>query len=253
MLLALDTATRLISLALHDGQAVVAESTWHSANTHTVELAPQVALLLRRAGLDASKLRGVAVALGPGSYTGLRIGLGFAKGLALAQNLALVGVGTYEGLLRAQAPRPEPVLAVLQAGRGRVLAARFQWRAKARRWEPLDSARVVIWADLAASIETATFVCGEVDPAGAEQLRARRGLVTLASAAQSLRRAGYLAEIGWERLRAGNGTADDTSRLAPIYASGPDGAAAPADKPEPAPGPAGATEPAAAPPAAPAS
>jgi tRNA A37 threonylcarbamoyladenosine modification protein TsaB len=54
MLLALDTATRLISLALHDGQALLAESTWQSANTHTIELAPQVALLLRRAGLDAS-------------------------------------------------------------------------------------------------------------------------------------------------------------------------------------------------------
>ncbi len=248
MLLALDTATRLISMALHDGQAVVAESTWHSANNHTVELAPQVALLLRRAGLEAGKLRGVAVALGPGSYTGLRIGLGFAKGLALAQNLALVGVGTYEGLLRAQAPRPEPVLAVLQAGRGRVLAARFQWRTKPRLWQPVDTARVYTWADLTASIQTATFVCGEIDAAGAEQLRAKRGLVqvTLATPAQSMRRAGYLAEIGWERLRAGGGTADDPGRLAPIYAGGPEGSAN-AATPAPEAGAAGGTEPTAAP------
>ena len=224
MLLALDTATRSISLALHDGQAVIAESTWHSANNHTLELAPQVALLLRRAGLEAGKLRGVAVAIGPGSYTGLRIGLGFAKGLALAQNLALVGVGTFEPLLRAQAGRPEPLLAVLQAGRGRVLAARYQWQAKPRQWRVVEEPRVYTWADLAASIEAATFVCGEIDAAGAELLRGKRGLATVASAAQSLRRAGYLAEIGWERLRASGGASpEDPSRLAPIYASGPAG------------------------------
>ena len=242
MLLALDTATRQISLALHDGQAIVAESTWHSANNHTLEVAPQVALLLRRAGLDASKLRGVAVAIGPGSYTGLRIGLGFAKGLALAQNLALVGVGTYEPLLRAQAPRPEPLLAVLQAGRGRVLAARYTWPAKARAWQTADEPRVYTWADLVAAINTSTFVIGEIDAAGAELLRGKRGLVTLAGPAQSLRRAGYLAEIGWERLKANGGASpEDPARLAPIYASGPAGsapqpAAAAGSDPAPAPG-----------------
>lgn len=224
MLLALDTATRLISLALHDGQVLLAESTWQTANTHTLELAPQVALLLRRAGLDASKLRAVAVAQGPGSYTGLRIGLGFAKGLALAQNLALIGVGTYEALLRAQPPRPEPVVAVLQAGRGRLLAARYQWQARPRAWQPLAPAHVITWAELVASIETPCYVCGEVDPAGAEQLRAKRSLVTVAGPALSLRRAGFLAELGWERLRANVGlTAADAGRLAPIYAGGPAG------------------------------
>ena len=241
MLLALDTATRLISLALHDGQAVQAETTWQSANNHTLELAPQGGLLLRRAGLDAGKLRGVAVALGPGSYTGLRIGLGFAKGLALAQNLALIGVGTYEALLRAQPPRPEPLVAVLQAGRGRVLAARFQWQAKGHHWQPTDSAQVYTWPDLIASFQTATYLCGEVDAAGAELLRAKRSLVTVAGPAQSLRRAGFLAEIGWERLRSNTGLgADAASRLAPIYASGP------ASTP-PAPAPESGTTPTAAP------
>ncbi len=244
MLLALDTATRLISLALHDGQTIAAESTWHSANNHTLELAPQVALLLRRAGLEAGKLRGVAVTIGPGSYTGLRIGLGFAKGLALAQNLALVGVGTYEPLLRAQAPRPEPVLAVLQAGRGRVLAARYQWQAKRREWTVLDNPRVLTWAELVEGIQAATFVCGEIDAAGAEQLRAKRALITLATPAQSLRRAGYLAEIGWERLRANGGASpQDPSRLSPIYASGPAGSEPPPPAAPAQPAPAAAPEP----------
>jgi hypothetical protein len=69
-----------------------------------------------------------------------------------------------------------------------------------------------------------------VDPAGAEALRARRGLVTVAGAAMSLRRAGFLAEIGWERLRANTGLgAEQASRLAPIYASSPAGATLPSE------------------------
>ncbi len=225
MLLALDTATRFISLAVHDGHSVLAEVTWLSAARHTTELAPQVALLLRRAGAEPAQLRGVAVAIGPGSYTGLRIGLGFAKGLALAHNLPLLGVPTFEVLMRAQPPRAEPALAVLEAGRGRVLAAAFRWNNTQRRWLPAGEARVIDWPTLAAGLEPPVYVCGEIDAAGLEHLRGRRGLVTVAAGAQSLRRAGFLAEIAWDRLRHDGRAGDDPVRLAPIYGSQPEGAA----------------------------
>lgn len=233
MLLAIDTATRLISLALHDGQQVIAETTWQTGSYHTVELAPQTALLLRRAGLDASRLQGVAVAIGPGSYTGLRIGLGFAKGLALAQALPLVGVPTLDALMRAQPPHPGPALALLEAGRGRVSVVPYRWQARRRRWEADGPARVFDWHGLAAEVAASqaapgeaalppdpTYLVGEIDAAGREALRALRGAVLLASPARSLRRAGYLAEVGWERLRAG---ADDAGRLAPTYGGAPQG------------------------------
>jgi tRNA threonylcarbamoyladenosine biosynthesis protein TsaB len=228
MLLAIDTATRLISLALHDGQSVAAESTWQTDQYHTAELAPQAALLLRRAGVEPSQLQAIAVAIGPGSYTGLRIGLGFAQGLALAQGVPLVGVPTLDGLMRAQPQRAERALALLQAGRGRVSAAPYRWDLRRLRWEADGAVRVLEWpalgAELAAESAEAgpVYVAGELDAAGAELLRGLRGKVRLASPAQSLRRAGYLAEIGWERLRAG---ADDPSRLAPIYGGLPAGAA----------------------------
>ena len=233
MLLAIDTATRLISLALHDGHTVAAESTWVSDNYHTTELAPQAALLLRRAGLDIARLHGVAVAIGPGSYTGLRIGLGFAKGLALAQNLPLVGVPTLDGLMRAQPPHPGPALALLQAGRGRVTAVPYHWHDKHRRWEAAGPARGLSWAELAAQLGSgktgpgqpalppdSTYVVGELDAAGLEALRPLKHAVVLAGGARGMRRAGFLAEIGWERLRAG---ADDPSRLSPQYGGAPAG------------------------------
>ena len=227
MLLALDTATRLISIALHDGQSLVAESTWLSGAYHTVELAPQVALMLRRAGVEPGQLHGVAVAIGPGSYTGLRIGLGFAKGLSLANNVPLLGVPTLDILMRAQPPRAERALALLQAGRGRVSAGPYQWSARTFRWQPAGEVRVLDWPSLAqelAAATTPTYVVGEMDAAGAELLRPLRGRVLLASPAQALRRAGFLAELGWERLR---NAPDDANRLAPAYGGQLPGAAAP--------------------------
>jgi tRNA threonylcarbamoyladenosine biosynthesis protein TsaB len=212
MLLALDTATRTLSLALHDGQSVLAEHTWRTADRHTVELAPNTERLLSRANVEPRALRAIAVALGPGSYTGLRIGLGFAKGLSLANALPLIGVPTFEIVLHAVAPRPETVLAVLQAGRGRVSAAAYRWQAT---WHAVGPMRVVDWKTLAEEICEPTWVCGEVDDAGRVALQARADWVTLASPAQALRRAGHLAEIGWQRLR--DPHVDSAGALAPIY------------------------------------
>lgn len=213
MLLAIDTATRQISLALYEGRRVLAEYTWRTVQQHTVELAPQTALLLRRAGVEPGALSGIAVALGPGSYTGLRIGLGFAKGLALAQRLPLFGVPTLDILLHALTGSAERVLAVLEAGRGRVIAGAYFWNG--RRWMPAGPPRVLDGATLAAEVQPLTLICGEWDAIRPDDLRALQGRATFASPARSLRRAGDLAEIGWERLQ--RNEADDPATLAPLY------------------------------------
>ena len=89
-LLAIDTATQFISIALHDGQQMLAEQTWISENHHTVELAPAVRALLINAHMTPAELSWLAVSIGPGSYTGLRIGVALAKGIATAQRIPLV-------------------------------------------------------------------------------------------------------------------------------------------------------------------
>ncbi len=216
MLLAIDTATRTLSIALHDGQSLLAEHTWRTADNHSVELAPNVALMLRRAGVEPRQLSGLAVALGPGTYTGLRIGLGFVKGLALAHNLPLFGVPTFEIILRSQAPRPETLLAVIPAGRGRVSAATYEW---AKQWTLTNPIRIVAWATLAAELTAPTFICGEIETGLRALLPERHGMLAVASPAQAVRRAGLLAEMGWERLRARR--MDSATTLAPIYGGGP--------------------------------
>jgi tRNA threonylcarbamoyladenosine biosynthesis protein TsaB len=219
MLLAIDTATRQLSLALHDGQRVVVEHSWRTANYHTVELAPQTALMLRRAGVEPGGLRGLAVALGPGSYTGLRIGLALAKGLAFAHSLPVIGVPTFEILMRGQAARTERVIALLHAGRGRWLVQDHFWDGRA--WKADGAVRILDGAALANEVHLPAFICGDWDELAAEHQRALKGRATFDLPANSLRRAGHLAEIGWECLRAGQfGSA---LHLVPIYAGRPDG------------------------------
>lgn len=224
MLLAIDSATRGISLALHDGRRLVAESSWQTANHHTVELTPGVAHMLAQAALTSADIEAIAVALGPGSFTGLRIGLAVARGLALSVGAMLVGVPTPDVLASAQMPpqQDEQLCVILQAGRGRVVAALYGWREAC--WQANDEAFVSTWPELVERLEgTRTHIAGEVDDAGREAVRNHGADISLASGASSLRRAGFLAELGWERLR--RGAQDEAASLAPIYLHRPQGGA----------------------------
>lgn len=212
MLLALDTATQRVGLALHDGHTIVSESMWVGGGRQTAELAPEVALTLRRAGVEPRALSGVAVALGPGSFTGLRIGLALAKGLALSHNLPLVGVPTLDILAWAQPRRDEPMLALLHAGRGRVAGVWYKWKASG--WQATTEPDVMTWAELKDRLEAPTYVCGEVDDEGREAL-ATQAKVKMAPPALCVRRAGVLAEIAWHKLRSGWDIRP--AQLVPVY------------------------------------
>lgn len=213
MLVAIDTSTNCASLALHDGFQVQVEHTWQSPRRHTVELLPRLAAALGQLGLEAEHLRGVAVARGPGSFTGLRVGLAVAKGLALARGLPLVGVPTLDVIAAAQGRSRRPLCAVLQAGRGRICIAIYRWRNG--EWRTRQGPRLATWSALVEETTSPTLFCGEIDPAGAEALVTLGELAVLLPAAARLRRAGFLAEVAWQRLN--QGEADDPATLTPIY------------------------------------
>lgn len=216
MLLAIDSATQYVNLALHDGQEVLAEHSWRSARRHSAELPPMVERLL--AAQDGN-LDALAVADGPGSFTGLRIGVAFAKGLATARGLPLVPVRTQEILAAALPPCPgHALLVLLAAGRGRVIAAPF--RRHAGRWRASGEERLTDVAGLLRSLDAPTLVAGELDAAGRSMLEAAQrdgARLQVASPALSLRRAGFLAEIALERLRAGSPQDFDPARVTAHY------------------------------------
>ena len=213
MLIAIDTATDYASLALHDGFRVRAEHTWESPRRHTVELLPRLVAALEQMGLGAEHLSGVAVTRGPGSFTGLRVGMAVAKGLALARGLPLVGVPTLDVVAAAQGRDRRPLCAVLQAGRGRLCVAAYRWRDG--EWCAHKAPRLTTWPALAEETASPTLFCGEIDLVGADTLAALGELAVLLPGAARLRRAGFLAEMAWRRLN--RGETDDPATLTPIY------------------------------------
>lgn len=218
MILAIDTATDWVGLALHDGGSVLAEFGWRSRRTQTIELAPAVAQLWARTGVAAEDLIAVAVAVGPGSYTGLRVGLALAKGLALGQKLPLIGVPTLD-IVAASVTRMDTDLLVLaQAGRKRLWAGQYSWKDK-RGWEPVGEPMLTEWEELLGRVQVAVAFAGEIDGAAAKLIRRANRSAVIVSPASSVRRAAVLAEIGWQRWKSKD--VSDANTLAPLYLKEP--------------------------------
>lgn len=273
MLLAIDTATNLAGIALLNGQqipdllhrraddmrpsaggqGVRGATQWRTGRNHTVELMPNILRLLSEAGARADELEAVAVAIGPGSYTGLRIGLSVAKGFCLAHGAALVAVPTLDISAMASPLRDGLLCAVLQAGRGR-LAAGF-YRAESGQWQrdgelffgrapelaeacagqrassPLQqdftrgeperghsprSNAAQSRSELPAASGLTTYFAGELDEDSVTILRERlAGLASFAPEGEWKRDPRVLARLGWERLRLG--LTDNLETLAPAY------------------------------------
>ena len=127
IVLALDTALDACSVAVLDGGDTLARRVEPMARGHQERLAPLVAEAMAEGGLAFDALERVAVTVGPGSFTGLRVGLAFAKALALALDIPCVGVGTLEALIagRPDAGAAPLAAAVLDARRGHVYLQAF--------------------------------------------------------------------------------------------------------------------------------
>lgn len=213
MLLAIDTSTRRIGLALYQEDAVLHEAVWSSQNYHTMQLAPAIKEALAQAGAQMDELGAVAVATGPGSFTGLRIGMALAKGLALAQRLALIGIPTLDVTAASQPIQALPLAAVLQVGRGRLAVGWYQ--AGKKGWLANGAPEIHTADSLLERINEPTVICGELSVDERRILRRARKLALLVSPALAMRRPALLAEIGWQRWQAGK--VDDPNSLTPQY------------------------------------
>ena len=221
MLLALDTATSYAAIALyHDGQ-LLAELNWRSQRRHTVELAPQVDNLLRLSGVTPDQIAALAVSIGPGSFTGARIALSYAKGVAAARDLPLIGVSTLDILAYPHLLAGRPICAMAAAGRGR-----FAWTVyeSARSGEgvllPRRRApfRLGDIQSIMQALEPPILVAGELDARVRASLLSQWGDgAEIISPALGVRRGAALAELAWLRWR--RGQTDDPATLSPIYLS----------------------------------
>jgi tRNA threonylcarbamoyladenosine biosynthesis protein TsaB len=221
MLLAIDTCTDMTSIALYrQGEGVLAEQSWLCGREQTTQLLPNVQRLMSLVGVTVKDLSGVAVATGPGSYSGVRVGLSTAKGLAFALKVPLWGVPGLDVLAFQQAAvTAAQVCAVLTLGRGRMAWALY--RTRGTRWERLTSYMSGTAHDMAQAVKDlqsniATLFCGEISRDTAQVLVEALGdEAAIAPAAAGVRRAGYLAELALQR--AARGEADDPATLQAIY------------------------------------
>jgi tRNA threonylcarbamoyladenosine biosynthesis protein TsaB len=210
MLLVIDTSTRYAGVALADAGRVISCRSWYSAVNHTAELMPAVAQTLESAGLTVNDLDGIAVALGPGGFSALRVGMSVAKGLAMAAGKPLVGVGTLDSEAQPYLESGLPVCALLDAGRSEVASAYFGTDGQRSRDDLISSPE-----ELLAEIAELTLFCGEGAPPHTALMREMLGSNAVPVGHAPASRLWSLAELGRRRLEAGE--ADDLATLQPYY------------------------------------
>lgn len=220
MLLAFDTSTSVASVALVTGDLddarLVAELTWQVGQRHSTELLERLEWLLAASRLSMNDLTGVAVALGPGSFNGVRVALATAKSLAFARDVPLYGVPTLDIIAWGYHLIGGTICAILEAGRGQVYAAMYDaTRPDAAGWEPVAGYTVLTAAELAAQIHGKVFCCGEISPETRATLAHAVGGRFRAASALDERRAGWLAELALARSAAQR--YDDPVALEPLY------------------------------------
>ncbi|MBI2952903.1 MAG: tRNA (adenosine(37)-N6)-threonylcarbamoyltransferase complex dimerization subunit type 1 TsaB [Chloroflexi bacterium] len=213
MILAIDTSTNTISLALFDG-SLDAEHTWVVDQHHTRRLLPELRHMLSRARIEATQLEGIVVALGPGSFNGLRVGLSTAKSLCFALGISIAGIGTLEALAYQYAHLHLPIRPISDAGRGEFNTALYQNRDG--KWIEVEKPWIAGIGEIRDRINEPTFVCGDIRKEAIAHMRHDLSqLISTPSNAGVSLRAGYLAELGLRKLQTGH--ADDLVSLQPIY------------------------------------
>ena len=162
LILAFETSAKAASVALHDGAKLLAEGYQNTGLTHSQTLMVMAEDMLKQCGYTAKDVTAVAVAAGPGSFTGVRIGVAAAKGLAWGLEVPCYGVSTLEAMAENLGIYEGIVCACMDARRNQVYNALF--RAEKGTLTRLTEDRAIALADLQAeleSLEGAVFLVGD--------------------------------------------------------------------------------------------
>jgi tRNA threonylcarbamoyladenosine biosynthesis protein TsaB len=216
-ILAIETATAHASVALLDGGALVREAAASVPQGHLEWLAPAIASLLEAAGWGPMDVDAVAVSTGPGTFTGLRIGISTAAAWAYARGVPVVGISTLEVLAEGTAAATsgdDLICPVLDARREEVAFALFECRPRAARI--LDDAVGPVPALLARMpADRQIIFSGDGVPRLAGEIHLRPEWHPAPETVWSPR-AAVTGAVGWRRLA--RGERDEPHLLRPVYA-----------------------------------
>lgn len=221
LILAVETSGSCGSVALVDGRGCRGEYSLNSSRTHSRRLLSSIQGLLAACEVDWPQLDAIAVSLGPGSFTGLRIGLSSVKGLALATGKPLLGIGSLDALA-AQAPfSPYPVCPLIDARKQEVFAAFYNFDQTSDATQTPEGRRTSAYlalppAELADLISTPTLLLGSGAELYRELLQEKLGeLAIFAPATLFFPRATAIGQLALKKWQHQDYLAAD--RAAPLY------------------------------------
>ena len=215
-ILAIDTATQVSSVAVLKEGRLLAELTMQGKLTHSETLLPHIEQVLKMAAVAKEELTGIAVSNGPGSFTGLRIGLAAAKAMSYVLGIPLVGVSTLQALAY-QLPAPGVrVMCLLDAQKGNAYVESYRWENNSL--QVVDSVQVAKITDIVAAcanMNAQVILLGDAvqkKVAGKLELPAN---VSVAPPHIVMPRAACVAMLGQAKLMAGE--TDNVMDLEPVY------------------------------------
>jgi tRNA threonylcarbamoyladenosine biosynthesis protein TsaB len=167
---------------------------------------------MKRSDVTMDQVQVLGVAIGPGSFTSLRVGLSLIKGIAFAKNIPVIGIPTLDVIAMAQPLDKKPLISVLQAGRTRLAFGVYQ--SDKEGWQAEGEVRSGTVDELLSQIQESTIVVGELTSEQRKKI-SKNKKIELASPANCIRRPSVLAELAWARWQ--NNQVDDVATLAPIY------------------------------------
>jgi tRNA threonylcarbamoyladenosine biosynthesis protein TsaB len=214
-ILAIDTSTRVGSIAVVEGPQLKAQQILNISSTHNQRLLPGIERILTDAGWSLEDLDGFAVSLGPGSFTGLRIGLSIVKGLAWSTGKPLAGVPTLDALAANVSFVPYKICPILDARKGEIYTALYRQGDEGIP-QRLTSYMALKPEELVALISETTLLVGDGFLSYGDYLKRELGnRLVLAPPHLSVIHASSVAWLGWHRLQAGE--YEDISSCTPLY------------------------------------
>ena len=214
LILSLETSTGCGSIALTRSGRLLAEATVQPEKTHSRRLLGTVSWIMQAAGVDWPAIDGIGVSLGPGSFTGLRIGLAAAQGLALAAGIPLVGVETLDALALACVGVTDRICPVLDARKQEVYAALYKPGEEEGYPVRLSADQAIDPARLTETIDRSTVVAGP-GVAVYKEVFVQNRFIRLLPASLAHPRALYVGLLA-ERMLS-DGLQPDPALIAPKY------------------------------------
>lgn len=210
LILGIDTSTSVCSLALYDGGKVLCSWSVDNGFTHSEKMMQQLDMMLEHSNIDKKQIQGISVSIGPGSFTGLRIGIASAKTMAYALKIPICGVSTLTALAYNLPVDGVWLSPLVDGQKGNVYQAVYQWRDG--RLQTIKDVEFLPYSEALSFLEQSGKSCllmGD-EFAGELPLNVRK------AAANCIKpNAAGVAMLGYERLV--NGEGDDVFNLQPYY------------------------------------